>query len=154
MLSKEEQREKNKQFWDAFNAYTKRTKSSNGRRINWINYPTDVSFIFVRLAADSKHAALHFDIQPKDVGIREIIWEQMNELKVVLESEMQHPTEWLEEVHLTDGRMISRISWQLSPVNYFNPEDQDRIFHFLKTRLEEFDRFYQEFKDILINLAH
>lgn len=154
MLTKEELREKNKQFWNAFNAYTKRTKSSNGRRINWINYPTDVAFIYVRLVADSKHAAVQFDIQPKDNGIRELIWEQMNELKVVLESEMNYPTDWQEQVYLPDGKVISRISWQLTDVNYFKQDDEETIFAFLKERLVEFDRFYQEFKDILINLAH
>jgi len=153
MLSKEEQREKNKAFWGAFNDYMKKTRSSNGRRVNWVSYPTDVSCIFLRLYADSKRAAIYLDIQPKDVGVREIIWEQLLELKVVLENSMSIETQWIDNLQLPDGRSISRLSWSLEQVNYFSSADQQKIFDFFQAHLIEFDLFYQEFKDILINLV-
>jgi hypothetical protein len=92
------------------------------------------------------------DIQPKDAGIREIIWEQMGELKKVLENAMKYDTIWIEHMHLEDGRDFSRILWELNNVSFYAENDRPIIFEFLKNRLLEFDEFYQEFKEILISL--
>jgi hypothetical protein len=153
MLTREELKEKNRQFWTDFRKYMNKVKSSNGRRMNWIGYPSDVKNIYIRLQADAKGARLCFDIQPKDQGVREIIWEQMTELKKVMENCMNYETTWLEELYNDDGRIYSRIMWELNDVNYYNDEDQIVIFEFLKNRLVEFDEFYQEYKEILISLA-
>jgi hypothetical protein len=153
MLTREELKEKNRQFWTDFRKYMNKVKSSNGRRMNWIGYPSDVKNIFIRLQADAKGARLCFDIQPKDPGVREIIWEQMTELKKVMENCMNHETHWLEEHYSDDGRAFSRIMWELKDVSYYNHEDEIVIFEFLKNRLVEFDEFYQEYKEILISLT-
>jgi hypothetical protein len=78
----------------------------------------------------------------------------MTELKRVMETCMNYETTWLEELYSDDGRMFSRIMWELKDVNYYNDVDQQVIFEFLKNRLVEFDEFYQEYKEILISLAN
>jgi hypothetical protein len=153
MLNKYERKQINEHFWTAFQKQMKPFKSSNGRRINWINYPSDIPHIFVRMEADKVGARLCYDIQFKDLGVRSIVWEQLLELKVVLEAHMQHPTNWQQNKVLSDGRIIDRISWELEHVNYLLSEDHPRILTFLQDRLLEFDRFYQEFKDVLILLV-
>lgn len=152
MLSKEEQKQKNTQFWTEFKRRMRKHMSSNGRRMNWLNYPTEIRDIYLRLEASGKGCAVHFDIQCKDEGIRSIVWEQMGELKVVLESEMPVAGEWQEEVYLPTGQAISRITWSQPALNYFKESDEVLIYEFLKDVLLGFDRFYQEYKDILIAL--
>jgi hypothetical protein len=153
MLSREELKEKNMNFWNDFRKYMNKIKSSNGRRMNWVNYPSDVKNVYVRLVVDSKSAYLSLDIQPKDAGIREILWEQMQELKKVMENSMNYEATWSEEVYTSEGRKYAQIKWELTNVNYFVKEDQAIIFEFLKNRLIEFDEFYQEYKEILISLT-
>lgn len=153
MLSKEELKAKNQLFWTDFRKYMSKVKSSNGRKMNWVSYPSDVKDIYIRLNVDSKGARLCFDIQPKNEGIREIIWEQMTELKKVMENTMKHETIWIEHLNAENGRVFSRIMWEQKGLNYYNEEDKESIFIFLKNRLIEFDEFYQEFKEILINLT-
>jgi len=153
MLSREEQRHANVMFWTGFKDFTKKIKSSNGRRINWLSYPSDVKDVYIRLHADTKGAALFFDIQPKDDGIRSILWEQMNELKKVMESTMGIQGEWNENFTLADGKMISRISWSAIGLNYLENENHAAIYVFLRDVIVAFDLFYQEFKDILIHLT-
>lgn len=152
MLSKQEQKDKNKEFWSGFKEYMRKTPSANGKRMNWLNYPTDLKDVYLRLYASNKGCALNFDIQCKDLAIREIVWEQLTELKVVLEKEMQFETVWNERYFMDDGLEIGRISWTNEKLNYFNTTDIPLIYAFLKARITEFDRFYQEYKDILINL--
>ena len=49
MFSKEESKEHNLIFWNGFNTYMTKIRSSNGRKINWLNYPSDAKTIFIRL---------------------------------------------------------------------------------------------------------
>lgn len=153
MLSKEEKKERNTNFWTSFQKEMRNKKSSSGRGINWINYPTDVPDIYVRLVAEPKKAALCLDIQPKDEGIRSILWEQMTELKVVMESGVGPATSWSEFDKEFAGRNISRISWEIEGLNFYNDEDTPKIKSFLKEKLIAFDEFYQEYKEILIALV-
>ena len=153
MFTKEELKAHKTDFWQQFKNRMQNVRSSNGRRINWINYPSEVEYIFIRLDADSKNARFMIDIQAKDEGIRSIIWEQLAELKVVMTSEMGTEGTWIEEAHSAHIPHFSRIEWTLTGVNFFDIEDRIKIYDFLSDRLICFDRFYQEFKDILINLA-
>lgn len=153
MLSKEDQKQKNQEFWEGYKQFMRGISSSNGRRMNWINYPTDVKDLYVRLEVSHDGCSVNFDIQPKDSSIREIIWEQMGELKVVLEKTMNYDTFW-DERHFGPTNMeSSRISWKNEELNYFKEEDIPKIYAFLKARLLSFDEFYQEYKDILIALT-
>jgi hypothetical protein len=154
MLSKEERTELNRTFWTGFKKMMNSHRSSNGRSINWLNYPSDVKGIFIRMEIDNKAARLCFDMQFKDEGIRSIVWEQMGELKKVLESKMTSETLWVQELYANVGFRFSRIFWELENVSLFNEEDHQKIYDFLRIQLLSFDSFYQEFKDILINLVH
>lgn len=152
MLSKEERKEKNTRFWESFRKEMRPIKSSNGRSINWINYPTDVKDVYLRLHSDSKSTRISFDIQPKDDGIRSILWEQMTELKVVMEEETGKAI-WNEFDRVFAGRNVSSIQWENPDLNFFKDEDVPKIKAFLKEKLIAFDSFYQEFKEILVLLA-
>lgn len=152
MLNRDELRVKNTAFWTEFRKYMNKVRSSNGRRMNWLNYPSDVKNIYIRLQADHEGARLCMDIQAKDEGVRDVVWEQMTELKKVMENSMKHETIWIKSMFSEEGRPLSRIMWETKELNYFKEEDQEAIFEFLKNRILEFDEFYQEFKEILISL--
>lgn len=153
MLSKEERKKLNEDFWNGFKQFMRKKKSSNGRRINWINYPSDVKEIFIRWEVNGKTTRLCFDVQPKDEGVRQIIWEQLGELKAVLTTEMSNPGNWQEEYYTEDGRLISRIYWESNDYNFYNANEHQQIFNYMSETIEAFDRFYQEYKEILISLV-
>lgn len=154
MLSKLEQQEKNKAFWGGFKNRIKKHMSANGRRINWLNYPTQVKDLYVRLYADGNYCALNFDIQCKDEGVCSIVWEQMGELKKVLNDTMGEEGEWIEEMVTKDGVSLSRIIWKRDDLNYYNTSDIPEIYKFLEQKIRSFDVFYQEYKEILLNLLN
>jgi hypothetical protein len=153
MLSREEQKQVNTLFWNTFRNFIKKHKSSNGHRINWLNYPSDVKDIYIRLQADTNGARLCLDLQSKDAGVQAILWEQLCELKNVMEKRMNMEGEWISDLNMPDGRTISRIVWSCSGLNYLKSEDHIQIFEHLKNTLVSFDLFYQEFKEILITLT-
>lgn len=153
MYSKEQLREIRTQFWADFKKHMQKHRSSNGRRMNWINYPSEVEFIFIRLHADNDGVAFSFDIQGKDAGVRAIVWEQMTELKIVLESEMGNEGIWHENQFSESVPEFASIRWEKDGLRFSNPAHQQEIFEFFEDRLIRFDAFYQEFKEILINLT-
>ncbi len=154
MLSKEAQKEFNQTFWEIFRKRMRNYKSSNGRGINWLNYPSDVKSIFIRLQVDKRIAALNFDVQFKDPEILAIVWEQLHEMKKIMESTMGISGDWQEHNYLENGQRFYRIQWSTDKWNYHKPEDHAEIYAFLESVLLKFDEFYQEFKEIIINLVH
>jgi hypothetical protein len=153
MISKEELKERNGEFWTKFQKEMRNVRSSTGRRINWINYPLGVKDAYLRMETNGKFTRFSFDIQPKDDGVRSILWEQMTELKVVLESEMGTTGIWSEFDHIFAGRNVSRIYWERIDLNFYDDKDLHEIQSFLKQKLIAFDAFYQEYNEILITLA-
>lgn len=154
MLSKEAQKEFNQAFWEVFRKRMRRHKSSNGRGINWLNYPSDVKSVFIRLQVDKKITALNFDVQFKDPEILALVWEQLHEMKKIMETTMGIVGDWQEDNYLENGQKFYRIQWASAQWNYYNPEDHTEIYAFLESVLLKFDEFYQEFKEIIINLVH
>lgn len=153
MYKKEELRAYKTAFWTDFKSYMSRVRSVKGRNNSWLNYPSEVKNIYIRLDADTDGVRFCFDIQGKDEGVRAIIWEQMYELKAVLESEMGTDGLWLENLSSLSVPEFNRIMWERKDLNYLDPEHKNEIFAFFKDRLVHFDIFYQDFKDILVNLV-
>lgn len=154
MLTKEERKEKNTQFWSAFKKHMQQHRSSNGRRMNWLTYPTEIKDIYLRLETEKNAVAVNFDIQFKDAGVRAIFWEQMGELKSVLSSEMNGDIgEWIDDCSSATVPIFSRIQWRKEGLNYMIEEQHEAIFSFFEEKLLGFDAFYQEFKEILLFLA-
>lgn len=153
MLSKEAQKDWNIRFWNGFKNEMKAYNSSNGRRINWLTYPTDIKHMYLRMVCEKDGVALHFDSQFSDQGIRDIVWEQLEELMSLINAQMNYPSIWTRGFQTKEGLVIDRISWKLNNVNYLKEEEWPIIYDFLKNRIVEFDKFHQEFKDILINFV-
>lgn len=153
MLPKEERKAWNETFWMGFKVHMRACLSSSGKRVNWINYPTQVKNTYLRLVCDGKQVAICYDIQFKDPGIQAIFWEQLTELKVVLEGNMSIPTTWEEQFVNNEGLTIGRISWVLEGSNFYDQQEWSKIYAFFKKHLREFDVFYQEFNEILITLV-
>jgi len=153
MFTKEEQKTINAAFWTRFKEQAGVNKGATGKRINWVNYPTHLKQLYVRLHADTEIARFSIDVQAKDDKVRAIVWEKMIELKKVMEEEMNTSGLWQETAHNVAGQSISRISWTLENVNMYNKEDQNKIFGFFIPLLVGFDRFYSTYDDILIGLV-
>jgi hypothetical protein len=93
------------------------------------------------------------DLQFKDAGVRSIVWEQLGELRSVMEKTMTSKGNWMENFHTPEGLIINRICWELDGVDFYLEADWPEIHSFFKQQLIEFDSFYQEFRDILILLV-
>lgn len=153
MLSKEEVKIKNIEFWTDFKKFMSKSKSSKGKKINWLSYPTEIKNIYLRLQTSKNEVSVNLDFQFKDESIRSIFWEQMYELKNVLEERMGVDGIWIEKCYSETIPIFSRIQWRKENLNYLNKYDKTEIFKFFQEKLIAFDEFYQNFKEILLFLA-
>ena len=152
MLSKEELKQYKINFWEEFKQQMSKHRSASGRKMNWLQYKTDIKYIFLRLETNKSTVRVCFDIQFKDADIRAIVWEQMGELKKVLTDEMGEEGVWEEHYWNETISDFSRIYWEKTDLNYLNPEKKSAIFDFFEDKSIRFDKFYDVYKDILINL--
>lgn len=152
MLSKEEKSKLNHQFWGEFKSLMKGKTSAANTRVNWLSYPTHLKNTYLRLVFNNKEASICYDIQFRDEEIRSLFWEQLLELRNLIDSSLRSPTQWIQDIETPEGLTISRLKWHAPGLVISNKKDWKKAQTFFKERLIEFDAFYQEYQDILINL--
>jgi hypothetical protein len=113
-----------------------------------------VKSIFIRLDVNKKEASLNFDVQIKDLEILDLVWEQLHEMRVLMETNMGIKGEWVNDLELPNGHRFCRIQWKKFPCNYFDSSQKEEIYTFMEQTLLKFDEFYQEYKEIVVNLVH
>jgi len=146
MYSKEEASKIKQEFWTTFGKYLSPQKSADGLKINWINYKTGVKHVSIRLDADQKMASIGFQISHPDVDIQELFFAQFEEYKQILHDTLNEEFDWQPLIETYDGKLHSRISKTLSPVNIFNKNDWPNLVSFFKPRIIALDEFWSTAK--------
>lgn len=146
MYSKQEASQLKQQFWTAFGQYMHPVLSADGECINWINYKTGEKDIYFRMHAGNKKAYVAIELTHKDAGLQELYFQQLQQLKNLLEDALQE--KWLWQLHMQDeyGKTISRIYTQLMPANIFKREDWPILISFFKPRIVGLDAFWSNAK--------
>ncbi|MEM6270153.1 MAG: DUF4268 domain-containing protein [Bacteroidota bacterium] len=144
MFSREEARQRRQEFWTAFGIYMRQHASVRGPKIKWVNYKTGIRQLYFRLEADSRRAYVAIDLQHRDAGIRELFYQQWEELRGLLHGMTGIEWDWQAQFHLPDGREISRIRVVLPGVNVFRPDDWALIFEFFAGILVPLDELWAE----------
>ncbi len=152
MLSRHDRKQLNTEFYTALGLMLQDDFSATGRRIKWTNYKTGVKDIYLRMEADGNGARICIDLQHRDEGIRQLFWEQFQEVKALLKSELGNELIWHEQFFKPDGTEISRIEKRLNEGNLYNRETWPILLPFLKENLLAFDRFWADAFDIFKNL--
>lgn len=142
MYTKEEASLIRQSFWKAFGQYMALHTSSEGLKINWINYKTGIKYFSFKMQADNKTGMIMIEMSHPDEAIRELMFEQCKAVSKMLEAETGEAWEW--ELNTQDeyGKSVSRVSKALSKVNIFRQEDWPALISFFKPRILALDRFW------------
>ena len=152
MFSKEERKKIHEEFWQGLKRRMNKHANANGKRVNWLRYPIRMKEMYVRMTADNRSAIFSIEFQSTDNGILALLWEQMIELKMVLELEIGNDGNWMDETYNLAGQPICAIRWKLENVNIYETSDAPVIYDFFEAKLLAFDRFYEEYKEVLYAL--
>lgn len=154
MLSKDERKAHNVAFWTAYGRYMQGQHSSFGTKVNWANYKTGIKDLFVRFIVDNRHIYFSIELQHEDKEIRALVFEQFEELKKLLETEMGDELIWQSQHFKMNGEEISRIYDVLEDAKYINRDNWKGIFEFMSGKIKAFDSFWYDWKDTFVHLCN
>ncbi len=72
MYSKDEASQLKQAFWTTFGQYISPILSTDGLKINWVNYKTGIKHLYFRMEADKQIATIAIEISHPDAGIQEL----------------------------------------------------------------------------------
>ena len=152
MYSKEFIKETKTLFYTSFGKFMKKNRSRLGKKVKWMNYPTKVKDIYIRLYADNKSASVFIDLQHSDEGIRLLFYDQFLELKKVFEQYNNSEWQWCKETCNDIGLPCSRIITSIENVSIYDKSTWKKIFQFYEDKLLNFDEFWIEFNEVFKQL--
>jgi hypothetical protein len=91
-------------------------------------------------------------MQQKDEGVRELFFEQFNELKIVLAYNIQEELIWEKKAFNQNNQAISGLFSDLNNVSIYNEKDWPSIFLFFEKRMIGLHTFWVEFEEIFKDL--
>jgi hypothetical protein len=153
MFSRKETSELRKEFWTAFGQYMAPVLSTDGERINWINYKTGIKGIQFKMNAEGKTAEISIHINHPDLTHHELIFEKFQELKNILNETLEEEWTWPLHSGTEQGKKISKIYTEREGVNVMRKEDWPALISFFKPRMIALDKFWSVGKYAFEELA-
>jgi hypothetical protein len=142
MFSRKETSELRKEFWMAFGQYMAPVLSTNGEKINWINYKTGIEGIQFKMNAEGKKAEISIEINHRDLVYQELIFEKFQELKNLLQDALEEKWKWVLHSATDHGKTISKIYTERGAVNVMRKEEWPALISFFKPRMIALDKFW------------
>lgn len=153
MYSKDEAARLRQQFWISFGQYMKPVPSVSGYPVNWINYKTGVKNIFFKMDVDTKKATISIQLSHPDAGIRELVFNQFEEFKLMLRNTVNEDWDWLQDTTDEYGKTVSQIAITLEKVNIYNQQQWPELISFFKPRIIALDEFWDNVKPVFEDLV-
>jgi len=144
MFKRQEASHLREEFWTTFGRYMSPVPSAEGLNINWINYRTTIKDLYFRMDANHNSARISISIEHHDAGIRELYFQQFQELKTLLHTAVDEEWEWQPHARIAYDRIISSIHKELAGVSVFNKEQWPEMISFFKPRIIALDCFWED----------
>jgi hypothetical protein len=145
MFSKQETTQLRKEFWTTLGQYLSPMPSSEGEKINWINYKTGVKGLQFKMDADREKAFIGIVTTNPDKQKHSEIFNQLLAVNAILQSELQEEWIWQPQVYY-EGKLTSKIYKEKTGVSILKKEDWPELISFFKPRMIALDRFWNTVK--------
>jgi Domain of unknown function (DUF4268) len=131
------------EFWTTFGRYLSPVPSAGGIKINWINYKTGVKDLYFRMQVNRKAARIAITLEHPEPDIRELYFQQMEELKPLLHTTLEEEWTWQSHDRVNEEKVISSIYKELSGVSVVNKDHWPELISFFKPRIIALDQFWE-----------
>lgn len=143
MFTRSEASRIRQEFWTTFGRYMNPVPAAEGITVNWINYHTRIKDIYFRMEAETRFASICISMEHSDRGIRDLYFEQFQELRTMLHDFMKEEWEWQRHISTDSGKEVSRICKMLPDVSVLNRDQWPELIAFLKPRIIALDSFWE-----------
>jgi hypothetical protein len=134
------------EFWTSFGRYLAPVPSSEGSKINWVNYKTGVKDIYFKMEADNSSASISILLTHTDIARQSLFFNLFKQWRPVLQGALKEEWQWAQQVPGENGKIVSKIYISLPGVSIYKKEDWPLIISFLKPRIIALDAFWNEVK--------
>ncbi|CAN5286747.1 hypothetical protein BH09BAC3_BH09BAC3_22620 [soil metagenome] len=142
MFTRGEMSRTKQDFWIAFGRYMSPVPSSEGLKVSWLNYHTNIKDVHFRMEAGVTSGIISISLEHPDAAIQELYFEQFKELKNILHQTLSEEWEWQLHVQI-DGKTISRIFKALPGTSILNKDHWPDLISFFKPRIIALDNFWE-----------
>jgi hypothetical protein len=146
MFSKQEAAQLRKEFWTVFGQYMSPIPSSEGEKINWINYRTGVKGLQFKMDVNSNGASIAIELILTDAEKQKFFFEQLIQQKNIFQNILQEEWTWRLHTYDENGKMVSRVYKEKKGGNILKREDWPSLISFFKLRIMKLDEFWNSVK--------
>ena len=153
MWSKQEAKNRKRDFFTNFGIYMKKYIPKYGHKIRWVNYRTGLNSIRFKIEVSKKSSRVCIDIINSDKGVREVFFEQFEEFKTLISQNMDTLI-WEKQYRIDSGIYISRIYTELNGPTINMDSEWIHIYHFFEKNLIALHEFWEISKDVFDDLEN
>lgn len=153
MWSKEETKKRRIDFFTNFGIYMKKHIPQCGEKIRWVNYRTGINSIKFKIESSGKYSRVCIDITNKDEGVREVFFEQFEELKKLLSIKMDK-LNWVKKYQIDSGIYITRIYTEINGPSVSQKSEWRDIYRFFEKNLVALHEFWELSKEVFKDLEN
>jgi len=153
MWSKTEAKIRRVNFFTNFGIYMKKHIPKYGEKVRWVNYRTGLKSIRFKIEADKKSSSICIDIVSSDSGVREVFFEQFEELKILLSKKMDRLI-WEKNYRIDSGVYISRIYTELIGPSINEESQWGDIYLFFEKNLVALHEFWEISQEVFRDLEN
>jgi len=136
-----------KEFWTILGQYLAPIPSSEGIKINWINYRTGVKHFHVKMDATDSRAFISLELDHKDPEMQRLYFEQLIAMEGIFMEIMQESWDW-QLLHINEhDKPVSLIIKEFVGLKVLNKDNWPLIISFFKERILKLDQFWSIAKD-------
>lgn len=140
MYSKEENQRLKREFWIGFAEKYPR---------KWMLYDTKIKDFSFKFYVENTKAQVQIDIEHRNEEKRLEYFEKIEAFKGILEDEFIADLVFENNFNLENGKTISRIWVEKTPISVSNRNHWDTIFDFFFEKMNALELFYSEYGDFI-----
>jgi hypothetical protein len=153
MYPREQAQQMRKLFWISLGKYMGQFPSVFNPKVKWLNYKTGVQHLYFRLDLDNKQASVSIEMEHPDPGIRELFYQQWEQVDGMLFQATDQSWTWVPETYNESGLAISRIYVTLPDVSIYDDTTWGTAFSFISHYMIRLDELWAELFDLFEDFA-
>lgn len=153
MYAREQAQQMRKLFWISLGKYMGQFPSVFHPKVKWLNYKTGIQHLYFRLDLDKNHATVSIEMAHPDAGIRELFYQQWEQVDGMLFAATDDSWTWVPETYNESGQALSRIFVSLPDVSIYDDTTWGTVFAFFAHYLVRLDELWAELYDLFEDFA-
>jgi len=146
MYSREESAALRKEFWIAFDVYSRKYL---GPYRKWLTYNTGIKDFVLKFDVNREFARVMLSVENKSEDKRFDIFVKLKDYELLFEDSLGDGWIWDEQLILENGKIVCALYKQYDRVNMYNKSDWSGIFDFFAIEMLKLEDAFQEVKPFI-----